>query len=66
MRVYRYLRPPAAAGAPAPGLWAAATGAHCDVGLLTVAPLATVPGLVLLSPCGERWVGVEAEEQEHV
>jgi len=56
MRVYRYLRPE---GSPAPGLRGAATGAHADAGLLTVAPISTVPGLVLLSPCGRYWLDVE-------
>ena len=61
LRVYRYQRQP---GAPAPGLRAAATGAHADAGLLTVAPLSTVPGLLLLSPCGQRWLQVEEEEEK--
>jgi hypothetical protein len=60
LRVYRYARP---AGGCAPGLRAAATGAHADVGLLTLAPLSAVPGLALLSPCGRRWVDVEGSEE---
>ena len=60
MRVYRYSRP---AGGLAPGLRTAATSAHADVGLLTLAPLSTVPGLVLLSPCGRHWVDCEGEEE---
>ena len=60
MRVYRYLRPE---GAHIPTYRYAATSAHADVGLLTVAPLSRVPGLVLLSPCGLRWVDVEGAEE---
>jgi isopenicillin N synthase-like dioxygenase len=60
LRVYRYLR---AVSEGAPGLRAAATGAHTDVGLLTLAPLSTVPGLVSLSPCGGHWVDVEGGEE---
>jgi isopenicillin N synthase-like dioxygenase len=60
MRVYRYRRP---AGCAAPGLRAAATSSHADVGLLTVAPLSTRAGLVLLRPDGARWTDVEVEER---
>ena len=58
MRVYRYQRP---LGAVVPGMRAAATSAHADVGLLTLSPLSTAAGLVLLRPAGDRWTNVEAE-----
>jgi len=61
MRTYRYLRPP---GAAAPGMRLASTSCHTDVGLLTLAPAASEPGLALLSPDGERWVDVEGEEAD--
>jgi isopenicillin N synthase-like dioxygenase len=61
MRTYRYLRAP---GAVVPGLRLASTSCHTDVGLLTLAPAASEPGLVLLSPDGERWVDVEGEGWE--
>ena len=57
MRVYRYLRRP---GGPAPGIAHAATGLHVDMGLLTLSPAATLPGLALLHPSGGRWVDAEA------
>jgi isopenicillin N synthase-like dioxygenase len=59
MRTYRYAR---RAGDAPPGLRAAATGAHTDVGLLTVSPMSELPGLVVLSPCGRHWLDVEGGE----
>jgi hypothetical protein len=56
MRMYRYARPD---GLPPGGLRRAATSAHSDVGLLTISPLSTQPGLVVLSPCGSKWIDVE-------
>lgn len=56
-RVYSYWRPQEA---PLPGFSDAATGLHADMGLLTVAPRASVPGLVLLHPRTGAWVDVEA------
>jgi hypothetical protein len=51
LRVYQYLRP---AGTRPPGLAGAATGVHADMGLLTAAPAASLPGLMVLSPDGPR------------
>lgn len=56
-RVYSYWRPP---HAPLPGFRDAATGLHADMGLLTVAPRASLPGLVLLQPRSGAWGDVEA------
>ena len=45
--------------APVPGIRNAATGLHTDMGLVTVAPCSTLPGLTLLHPSGSHWVQVE-------
>ncbi|MEW5316966.1 MAG: hypothetical protein WDW38_008303 [Sanguina aurantia] len=55
-RAYRYLRPP---GTAPPMLRNPATGLHADMGLLTVSPLASLPGLALLHPSGSYFMDVE-------
>mmetsp|Transcript_52059 Transcript_52059/g.161894 ORF Transcript_52059/g.161894 Transcript_52059/m.161894 type:complete len:499 (-) Transcript_52059:90-1586(-) len=57
LRLYQYHRP---LGEAPPGIANAATGIHADMGLLTVAPCANLPGLVMLSPDACRWLDVEA------
>lgn len=61
MRVYRYSRH---ADGATPNMRGAATSAHTDAGLLTVAPCASAPGLSLLTPTGTFWVDVEGEACE--
>mmetsp|Transcript_17818 Transcript_17818/g.41975 ORF Transcript_17818/g.41975 Transcript_17818/m.41975 type:complete len:212 (-) Transcript_17818:166-801(-) len=56
MRSYRILR---SASERPPGLSKAATGLHADFGLITVAPRANLPGLVVLDPSSTHWVAVE-------
>lgn len=55
-RVYRYFRP---RGQPPPGLRNAATGLHCDMGLITLTPTSTSKGLSILNPDGTGWVDAE-------
>lgn len=57
MRVYHYSQQPA-------DIRSAATSAHTDAGLLTIAPCASAAGLSVLSPTGSSWVDVESEETE--
>jgi len=55
-RAYRIMRPPTAS---LPGLSAAATGLHADLGLLTACPRANIPGLTVLDQKAARWVEIE-------
>lgn len=55
-RAYHYFRPP---GTLPPMLRNPATGLHCDMGLLAVAPLASLPGLAVLHPSGSYFMDVE-------
>ncbi|KXZ42137.1 hypothetical protein GPECTOR_197g341 [Gonium pectorale] len=57
LRVYQYYRP---ASQPPPGLRHPATGLHADMGLLTVAPPASLPGLTCLAPDGSAFLDVES------
>lgn len=56
LRVYSYFRPP---GSPLPGLRDSATGLHADMGLITVAPVSSLPGLMVLAPDATRFLDVE-------
>jgi len=56
LRLYRYLRPK---NEPPPGIFRAATSVHCDMGLLTLCPLSTLPGLMILDPKTIVWKSVE-------
>jgi hypothetical protein len=62
LRVYQYYRPPDSA---LPGVSGAATGIHCDMGLLTVSPRSSLPGLRVLHPGTMQWMDVETDMGEH-
>ncbi|KAG2499082.1 hypothetical protein HYH03_003265 [Edaphochlamys debaryana] len=56
LRLLQYIHPP---GSPPSGLQGS-TGLHTDKGFLTVAPAASLPGLMLLAPDAAAFVDVEA------
>lgn len=62
LRVYQYYRPP---DSELPGVSGAATGIHCDMGLLTVSPRSSLPGLRVLHPGTMQWMDVETDMGEH-